>query len=276
MPRKSESKTTAKKFSHVPPKAVAKAVEAAKPAAPAIPATAVTAEHAGAAKAVETKTQATPVIAAKPETAPTPVIAAPHETTTTPVIAAQTHCCHGAPTGTSACTSDRTATVAAAIAALHSDDADAARDAASTLGLLGDRSAVEPLVQVLDNSCGFFHSVVRAAAAESLGALGDARALEPLLGALTDPIAEVSSESIRALATLGNPEAIDALSDVVRNRAGFFLPVARQAAVLGLAKLGGDRALETLRAVAADDYEDSTIRAAAENALTQEATASAN
>jgi hypothetical protein len=260
MPRKSSAKTTATKFTTVPPKAAAKVVEATKPATPVIT-PAATAEKAVAAKPAETKIESTPV-----------VIAA--KTETTPVALANTECCHGAATATSPCTTDRSATVAAAIASLKSDDADTARDAATTLGLLGDRSAVEPLVQVLDNSCGFFHSVVRAAAAESLGTLGDSRALEPLLAALTDPIAEVSSESIRALATLGNPEAIDALSDVVRNRAGFFLPVARQAAVLGLAKLGGDRAVEILRSVAADDYEDSTIRNAAEAHLNQEAAVS--
>ena len=78
---------------------------------------------------------------------------------------------------------DPTATTpeaAALIAALRNSDADIARDAATALGTLGEASAVEPLIQVLGNLDGYYHSVVCSAAAASLGRLGDRRAVNPV------------------------------------------------------------------------------------------------
>lgn len=162
---------------------------------------------------------------------------------------------------------DQWAAVAATILSLRNSNADNARDAAIELGLLGDRAAVIPLTEVLANSDGYFHSVVRAAAAASLGQLQDRRALEPLLVAITDPIAEVSIESIRSLAALGDSEAIDALIDVVRNRTGYFLPVARRAAIVSLGQLGGTRAEAELATIADNSFEEPAIRDAASTGL---------
>ena len=85
----------------------------------------------------------------------------------------------------------------ALIAALQNSDADVARDAATSLGALGDRAAVEALIQVVSNADGYYHAVVRAAAAASLGRLGDRRAVDALLGAVNDSLAEPSAEAIR-------------------------------------------------------------------------------
>jgi len=155
----------------------------------------------------------------------------------------------------------------ALIDALFDSDADVAREAAAALGVLRQSSAVEPLIRVLSNREGYFHGVVRAAAASSLARLGDSRAVEPLLAAIHDPMAEASAEAVRALADLADPRAVQAIIDVVRNDDGFFLSIVRRAAVLALAKFGGEPGRNELRAVAADDYEDSVIREDARQAL---------
>ncbi len=146
------------------------------------------------------------------------------------------------------------------VIALRALDADTAREAATSLGESANASAVEPLIEALSNRNGYFHSVVRCAAATSLGQLKDRRAVEPLLLAVHDPIAEPSCEAIRALATLADPRSVTALVEVVRNSDGFFMNSVRRAAVLGLAKLGGETAVAELTRVSADPSEDAVIR----------------
>jgi HEAT repeat protein len=152
----------------------------------------------------------------------------------------------------------------ALIAALRQSDADVARDAATSLGALGDASAVQPLIEALENNDGYFHPVVRAAAAHSLGRLNDRRAVEALLRAVRDTHTEPSAEAIRALAVIGDTRAIPGLIEVVRNSAGFFLPTARLAAVGALARFQLDeRAATELLTVSANNWEDPVIRQAA-------------
>lgn len=154
------------------------------------------------------------------------------------------------------------------IAALRDSDADIARDAATSLGALADAAAVEPLIQVLNNTDGYYHAVVRAAAAASLGRLRDARAVEPLLAAINDSLAEPSAEAIRALAAIGDSRAVAPLIEVVRNSSGFFLPIARRAAVAALSRFASDqRAAEELLAVSTNSWEDAVIRQAAVDAI---------
>ena len=161
------------------------------------------------------------------------------------------------------------AAVKRALAGLRDVDADTARDAATSLGQLGDTSVVEQLIEVVGNANGYFHSVVRAAAASSLGQLKDRRAIDALLAAVHDPIAEPSIEAIRALAALGDPRAVSALVEVVRNRSGFFVTSVRRAAVLGLIKLGGTEAEAEIRVTAANQWEDSVIRDEASAAISK-------
>ena len=153
------------------------------------------------------------------------------------------------------------------ITALRDSDADVAREAATSLGLLGQASAVEPLIDVLTNVDGYFHSVVRAAAAFSLAQLGDVRAVDALLNGVHDSIGEASAESVRALATLRDPRAVAPLIQVVRNHNGYFLSAVRQAAVLALAHLGGTEAIAELRSVASNHSEDAVIRETAAKAI---------
>jgi HEAT repeat protein len=159
------------------------------------------------------------------------------------------------------------------IAALNDSDADVAREAAASLGLLRNEAAVEPLINVVNNFDGYFHSVVRIAATSSLGQLRDQRAVVPLLNAIRDPIAEASAEAIRSLANLPDPRGLPALLEVVRNEHNFFLATTRRAAILSLAQIGGTQADCELRFVAANEWEDAVVRAAAIEA-TRETSAS--
>jgi hypothetical protein len=97
-----------------------------------------------------------------------------------------------------------------------------APDPAHALGLLGDRRAVNPLVDVLTDK----NKYVRAASAEALGELGDNRATQPLIASLKDDTYIklkydwlyfcVCDAAAEALERIGTPEALDA---VVRWRA---------------------------------------------------------
>ncbi len=153
------------------------------------------------------------------------------------------------------------------LAGLHDLDADVACEAATALGNSANPAAVVPLIEIIQNSNGYFHSVVRSAAAAGLATLKDRRAVEALLSAVNDPITDPSTEAIRALASLADPRAIACLVEVVRNESGFYAGSVRRAAVSGLAKLGGDLAKATLREVAANEHEDTVIREEAIQAI---------
>ena len=158
----------------------------------------------------------------------------------------------------------RHAQVEALIAQLRQGDADIARDAATALGALGHAEAVEPLIQVIENRDGFFHPV-----AASLGTLKDARAVNVLLSAVTDTHAEPSAEAIRALAIIGDPSATQPLMEVVRNPNGYFLPIARRAAVLALGSFRSAEVTSLLQTISQDQSEDAAIRDAAAHALSR-------
>jgi HEAT repeat protein len=244
MASKKSTNKSAKKYSPVPP-AVEKKAAPVGPTAPAA--------KAPVAKSIEAA-PAAPVAA--------PVVAAPKLPDFQPIVlelqspVARVRGAAAAKLGDS----KNPAAVAPLIAALRDVDADAACDAAAALGTLGQALAVEPLIQVLTNTEDFFHSVVRAAAAHSLAKLRDARAVMPLLGAIRDPMAEASAEAIRALADIGDQRAVEPLIEVVENNDGYYANIVRRAAVLALAKLGGEKSINALRFVASNDREDDVIR----------------
>ncbi|MGA3065360.1 MAG: HEAT repeat domain-containing protein [Tepidisphaeraceae bacterium] len=172
------------------------------------------------------------------------------------------------PQASAALAASTAAPAAALIADLRNSNADVARDAATSLGSLGNPTAVESLIEVINNFDGYFHPVVRAAAASSVGQLRDRRAVESLLVAVRDTNAEPSAEAIRALAAIGDDRAINPLIEVIRNRDGFFLPIARRAAVIALGSFkSNDLAASELQAVSTSTWEDSVIRQAAVDAL---------
>jgi len=224
--------TSAKRFSSIP------AVAATKPAV----ATVVAAIPAAAIAA------ATPVATEKPAC------------TEKSATAENTAC-----TEKAAC-SEKTAANPQALHDLFNVDADVARDAAATLGSTHDSAAVDALIEVVSNTNGYFHSVVRSAAAASLAKLGDTRAVSALLIAVRDEMAEASAEAVRALAILNDAAAIPTLIEVVRNTNEFYLPVVRLAAVHALAKFKQEEAKAALAEVVANEFDDAVIRQAAADA----------
>jgi HEAT repeat protein len=143
---------------------------------------------------------------------------------------------------------------------LRNLDADVAREAATALGQTGNPAAVLPLIDVLRNTNGYFHSVVRSAAAAGLGQLKDARAFDVLIEAVNDPITDPSTEAIHALAALGDRKAVSKLIEVTTNANGFYAGSVRHAAVAALVKLGGEAATIELHRVAGDTEEENALR----------------
>jgi hypothetical protein len=85
--------------------------------------------------------------------------------------------------------------------------------AAEALGELGDRRAVEALIDVLENfrEGDSVYSVgqgVRTEAAVALGKLGDPRAFDPLIEALEDDSLYVRVAAAEGLGLLGDPRAV--------------------------------------------------------------------
>jgi len=85
------------------------------------------------------------------------------------------------------------------------------RQAASSLGTIGDKRAVDPLISELDSD-----GVVLWDAAHSLGQLGDSRAVGPLIAALAREVDEFFPNGIKhvawALGQLGDRQAVGRLS----------------------------------------------------------------
>ncbi len=124
--------------------------------------------------------------------------------------------------------------------ALESSDSDVRLEATEVLGALGDKRAIEPLIERLGDSDGR----VRHTAAQALGALGDKRAVEPLIERLSDSGRDVRQAATATLEQLGATKeqvfkgyltALEALDSQ-----------AREAATEALGALGDKRAVEPL------------------------------
>lgn len=153
------------------------------------------------------------------------------------------------------------------IGQLRDFTAEVARDAATELGQLADRKAVEPLIAVLANVDGYYHLVVRAAAAGSLGLLRDHRAVSVLVSALRDSMAEISAEAALALGHIGTPEAIQSLRPVIENHDGYFLPMSRRAAIKAVSHSLNADLRDLLKRIAGNESEDASVRQAATAAI---------
>ncbi len=152
--------------------------------------------------------------------------------------------------------------VDANISALKSNSDDAPRsrfDAVESLGELGDKRAVEPLIKLLGDE----EESVRRAVAEALGKLGDKRAVEPLLALFWDEDAELRSAAREAVEKLGVTETqiVDANISALKSES----KGARRDAVEALGELGDKRAVEPLIGLFGD--KDSEVRRAAAESL---------
>jgi HEAT repeat protein len=124
--------------------------------------------------------------------------------------------------------------VAKLIRALRHPEPLTVERAATLLGQIGDRRAVEPLLAML---AGGAAPEALAAAAASLAALGETRALSLLARRLADPASflVVRLAAVRALAQLGGPAAEAALHRALGDRS----PTVRALARDLLPQLGG-------------------------------------
>jgi HEAT repeat protein len=99
------------------------------------------------------------------------------------------------------------------IAKLHSGDERAAYDAVLRLSMVGDETAVDPLITVAQLKTG----MMRVAAIKALGGIGDRRALPVLLNALRDRSVDVRRTAAAGLGNLGDESATQPLIEALRD-----------------------------------------------------------
>ena len=101
------------------------------------------------------------------------------------------------------------------IQALHDNNwGNRRRRAANALGKLGDKSAVEPLIQALKES----DVQIRRAAAGALEKVGNAEAVEALIQSLKDTDKSVRLLSANALGKIGDSRAVEHLIQALMDK----------------------------------------------------------
>ena len=135
-----------------------------------------------------------------------------------------------------------------AIRALSNDYYLIRKVAAGALGRLGDKRAVDPLIEALSD--GMY--LVRLSAAGALGRLGDKRAVDPLIKALSDDESVVRKAAAGALGRLGDRRAVDPLVKALLHK--YYGTRWRAAEALG--QLGDKRAVDPLIDALSDKQPD--------------------
>lgn len=116
---------------------------------------------------------------------------------------------------------------------------------------------VQPLVEQLRRG----DLASRSQAATKLAALGDPQAVSALREALRDPTAEVAREAAVALGVLKDKSAVHALVDVVLNRDGYYHSLVRAAAAESLGLIQDGVAVEALIAAVRDPVLEPSLAA---------------
>ena len=98
---------------------------------------------------------------------------------------------------------------------LNSEDYTLQYNAAEALGKIGDRKAVEYLIEALN---GRRYIIVRLNAIEALGKIGDKRAVEPLINLLQDKERAVRKYAAQALGNLKAKEGVEPLVLLLKER----------------------------------------------------------
>ena len=129
-------------------------------------------------------------------------------------------------------------TTAALVAALRDPSSEVAVQAAEALARHGGEVAVGALRGVVQNIDGYVRAETRAAAVRALGALLPPGEGTPIAAAASDSDATVSLAAIAALSGRDEASSSHALLAVLEDRAGYYLPLTRQAAARALAHLG--------------------------------------
>lgn len=128
-------------------------------------------------------------------------------------------------------------TTSALVAALRDSSSEVAAQAAESLGRHHGAVATSALAGVVENRDGFYNPMTRASAVRALGLLLPPNQGEALVSAVSDVDALVSLAAIAALAERDETASASALMGVLENRAGFYLPLTRQAAARALIRL---------------------------------------
>jgi hypothetical protein len=149
-------------------------------------------------------------------------------------------------------------TTAALVAALRDPSSEVAAQAAEALGHHRGDAATSALQGVLENRDGFFNPMTRASAVRALGVLLPPNQGTPVASAVADVDALVSLAAIAALAERDENASASALMGVLENRAGFYLPLTRQAAARALMRLQNYEP-DRLRRLLENEY-DAAIR----------------
>jgi HEAT repeat protein len=132
--------------------------------------------------------------------------------------------------------------------------------AAGALGSLADERAVDPLVGRLDpdvESSG----MVRQHVVNALSDIESVRSVEPLIEhSLSDPDEDTCGTAVEVLAEIGDRQAIEPLSEIIRNQDEYLADL-RSAAVRALTKIGEKEAINALVAALDDPSYEVRVRA---------------
>ena len=149
------------------------------------------------------------------------------------------------------------ATIDELIQKLKSDDENERALAAQQLGKRRSVCVTEPLIETLRNDPSL---MVRKTAAQALGENGDRRALQPLLDALDESKPSLRESAIRALGLLGDTRAIQPLIHELQNGSEERL---RARAAIALSFIGDPRAVEPIANALLNDPETNVRERAA-------------
>ncbi|HTW92338.1 MAG TPA: HEAT repeat domain-containing protein [bacterium] len=134
---------------------------------------------------------------------------------------------------------------------------DIRKQAATSLGAIGDRRACQPLAEFYDHEQ---IEDVQDAGARALIRLGSF-SVEPLVGLLSSARPVVRSGAARALGKIGTRSAVDPLMSLLRDRD----PDVRMDAIFALRQIGDARGMEAIASMVQDTNPD--VQSAAEQAL---------
>ena len=144
---------------------------------------------------------------------------------------------------------------------------------------IGDSSSVEALVRALDNASDLVASMI----IDSLGEMGNVKAVTMLLKRIDDSHTALRNKIVKAVVNILGPKSISLLKVDERDKFQEYLLVAlkdedediQDAAIQGLAHVGGDKASEGMLAIASEmdperdhDRLSSTIQSLAEIGVT--------
>ncbi len=133
------------------------------------------------------------------------------------------------------------------------------KGAAEALGKIGDKRAIEPLIQALKK--GAFPGEV----AEALGEIGDVRAVEALINTLIHGYSDVQWKAAEALGKIGDARAVESLIQALGDKTSYQNSYVRWKAAEALGKIGDVRAVGAL--IQASFYDDDGVKYSAGNAL---------